>query len=102
MPRSSPSQIELSDEERSRLAQVARRYTAPYCEVVRAKIVLLASEGRSNTEIAQRLDLPREVVCRWRQRYLVEGIDGLADRVRSGRRPTFSPSRRGPSESLGL
>lgn len=102
MPRSSPYQIELSDEERRTLVEVARRYTAPYGEVVRAKIVLMASEGLSNTEIAQRLDLPREVVSRWRQRYGVEGIDGLADRGRSGRRPTFSPSRRGASQSLGL
>jgi len=101
MPRSSPYPIELSDAERRTLAQVARRYTAPYGQVGRAKIVLRASEGLSNTEMAQRVDRPREVVSRWRQRSGVEGTDGLADRGRSGRRPTFSPSRRGASQSRG-
>jgi len=68
MPRASPYPIELSDAERRTLAQVARRYTAPYGQVGRAKIVLKASEGLSNTEMAQRVDRPREGVSRWRQR----------------------------------
>jgi len=102
MPRLSPYQIELSSQERRELETLARKYTAPYCEVVRAKIVLLASEGRSNPEIAQRLDLPREIVSRWRARYFAEREAGLADRERRGRPSTFSPSRRRPSQSSGL
>ena len=51
----SPYKIELSDIEREELEQLARKYTAPYQDVVRAKIVLLASEGYTNTEIAASL-----------------------------------------------
>jgi len=102
MPRSSPYEIELSPPERSALERLARKYTAPYYEVVRAKIVLLASEGLSNREIAERVDLPRPVVSKWRQRYWAEGADGLADRERSGRPAIFSPSGRDPSQSPGL
>lgn len=102
MPQTSPYEIELSDAEREKLESLARKYMAPYQEVVRAKIVLLASEGYSNCEIAGRLDLPRQIVSKWRQRYFQERADGLADQERSGRPPTFSPSGEGANQSLGL
>ena len=79
MPQTSPYLIELSDEERKEWESRARKYTAPYQEVVRAKIVLLASEGFSNSEIAARLDTPRQIVSKWRQRYFEARGSGLAD-----------------------
>lgn len=91
MPRTSPFDITLSDVEKAELEHLARKYTAPYQQVVRAKIVLLANVGYSNSEIAERLDLPRQIVSKWRQRYFEERIDGLGDRERSGRKPFFSP-----------
>jgi len=69
---------------------------------MRAKLVLLAREGLSNSEIAERLGMPRQIVSKWRQRYYAEREDGLADRARGGRPATFSPSDRGASQSLGL
>ena len=102
MPQTSPYIIELSDEERKELESLARKYTAPYQEVVRAKIVLLASEGFSNSEIAARLDTPRQIVSKWRQRYFQARGSGLADQERSGRPPTFSPSTEGPDQSSGV
>jgi hypothetical protein len=42
MPRKSPFSIVLSKEERIMLENQVRRYTSPYCDVIRAKIVLLA------------------------------------------------------------
>lgn len=102
MPQTSPYEIKLSNVEREKLESLARQYTAPYQEVVRAKIVLLASEGYSNCEIAARLDTPRQIVSKWRQRYFEEGANGLADQERSGRPPTFSPSAEGANQSPGL
>jgi hypothetical protein len=58
MPRTSPNTILLSDSERTQLEATARRYTAPYFEVIRAKLILLAADGLENEVIAQRLDLP--------------------------------------------
>jgi hypothetical protein len=52
MPRKSPFDVDLSSEERSLLESMARRYTSPYCDVIRAKIILLANEGLSNDLIA--------------------------------------------------
>jgi hypothetical protein len=59
MPRKSPFDMNLSSEERQSLQSTARKYTSPYCDVNRAKIILLADEGLSNDVIAARLDTPR-------------------------------------------
>jgi transposase len=102
MSRRSPFPITLSQEERRALEQQARRYTSPYWEVVRARVVLLAADGLRNDEIARRLDMPRQVVSKWRKRFFEEGRAGLTDRPRGGR-PAAFPSgggRRGQGPRL--
>ena len=89
MSRRSPFVVVLSEADRSVLEQRARAYTAPFAEVVRAKIVLLAAEDLLNTVIAARLDVHVGVVSRWRKRFCESGLDGLADRARSGRPRSF-------------
>jgi len=91
MPRKSPSVIDLTAGERSRLESLARKYTSPYHSVARAKIVLLAAQGLGNDEIARRLDVGRQVVSKWRKRFWEERLAGLEDRPREGRPPVFSP-----------
>jgi transposase-like protein len=91
MPTQSPYRIEPTKEQRAILHERARAHTAPYWEVVRARIVLLAAEGTSNKEIAQRLDTSPQTACKWRKRFYEEGLDGLEDRPRSGRPPVFPP-----------
>ena len=98
MPRSSPFVIELSPAERAALDSTSRRYSAPYRDVVRARIVLLAAQGQENTEIARRLDLPVQIVSKWRKRFFEAGLAGLAERSRTGRRPGFPPRARGRCE----
>ena len=93
-PRRSPYTILLSDEEQKDLSTLAGKYTAPYFEVVRAKIILYAAVGFENQEIAARLDLPRQVVSKWRKRFYKRRLRGLEDQPRSGRPPGFSPWRR--------
>jgi hypothetical protein len=94
VPRTSPFLIELSPAERAALESTSRRYTAPYRDVVRARIVLLAAGAQENTEIARRLDTPVQIVSKWRKRFFEERVAGLAERARSGRRPAFPPSAR--------
>lgn len=91
MPRQSPYQIGLTSEEREVLESRARQYTLPYRDVVRAKLILLASEGLENKEIGEILDLRREVVSKWRKRFFEERLPGLEDRPRGGRPPDLSP-----------
>lgn len=79
MPRHSPFVINLSADERRVLEAVSRKYTAPYMEVVRAKIILLAADGWRNDQIAARLDMPKSVVVKWRKRFFESRFDGLLD-----------------------
>ena len=102
MPRCSPYVIELTASERAELARRARRYTSPYREVIRAKIVLLASQGLSNEAIATRLDTPRQIVSKWRQRFHAERLPGLEERPRRGRPARFSPQYRRRDQGAGL
>jgi transposase len=94
MPRSSPFTIDLTPEERVELEARARAYTSPYREVVRAKIVLYAGDGLGNDEIGARLDMPRQVVSKWRKRFFKQRLQGLEEQARRGRPPGFSPRRR--------
>jgi transposase len=91
MPRKSPYVVQLSADERQELEARARRYTLPYREVVRAKIVLMAADGLDNDEIANRLDTRREIVSKWRKRFFDDRLAGLEERPRGGRPPVFSP-----------
>ena len=54
MPRTSPFTIRLTTAEIRELQRRAAKYTLPYFQVQRAKIVLLAAEGLTNDEIAAR------------------------------------------------
>jgi hypothetical protein len=91
MPRKSPFHIELSIKEAAELSRRAARYTLPYFEVVRAKMILMAAEGMDNDEIATRLDTRREVVSQWRKRFFKDRLAGLDERARPGRPRAFPP-----------
>lgn len=102
MPRKSPYAIVLAPAEEAQLTALARKYTSPYYLVLRAKIVLLAAQEHTNTRIAARLDVPRQVASKWRKRFFEHRLDGLADRARAGRPRTFSPSGGRAGESSGV
>jgi transposase len=91
MPRKSPYKVLLSVDEKVRLQAIARKYTSQYRDVMRAKIILLAAEGISNKGIGRRLDLPRQIVSKWRKRFFDQRLAGLHERPRRGRPGAFSP-----------
>ncbi len=91
MPRKSPYQIDLSVEEATELNRRATKYTLPYFEVMRAKMILMAATGIENDEIARRLDTRREVVSQWRKRFFEGRLAGLEERTRPGRPLVFPP-----------
>ena len=93
MPRRSPFTIRLSRKEREVLGNRARKYTLPYFEVLRAKMILLAAEGHANDEIATVLSVGRDVVSLWRKRFFHERLPGLEERPRPGRPRVFPPRR---------
>ena len=64
--------------------------------MVRAKIVLLAAQELSNDQIAAKLDMPRQIVSKWRKRFFEQRLDGLSDhfQIRAAR-PVFPQNRGG-------
>jgi transposase len=91
MPRSSPYTIKLSSAEEAELYRRALKYTLPYFQVQRSKMILYAAQGMSNDKIANCLDTRREVVSLWRKRFFTDRLAGLEERDRPGRPRTFPP-----------
>lgn len=102
MPRKSPYVISLSIAERRKLESIARAYTSPYRDVIRAKIVLYAAQGLDNDTIAARLDTPRQIVSKWRKRFFEERLAGLEEQPRGGRPARFPPQHRGRRQGARL
>jgi transposase len=90
MPVPSVDHIVLRDGQRQVLLARARQASGQHRDVLRARIVLAAAEGASNAAIARMLGICDDTVRKWRHRFARHGIDGLADRPRSGRPRRFS------------
>ena len=83
--------VTLTPEQRSKLEAYARGRSVAQRLVERARIILLAAEGKQNDEIANQLDIGRHTVARWRVRFLNLGVAGLEkDAPRPGRTPTVN------------
>ena len=102
MPRVSPFSIVLSAAEERELRRRAAKYTLPYFEVLRAKMILLAAEGCSNDQIAARLDARREVVSMWRKRFFDDRLAGLEEHPRPCRPRVFPPGTGGADQGSRL
>jgi Homeodomain-like domain/DDE superfamily endonuclease len=86
---SSPCVIRLGGAERAGLESLSRRATAPHRTVLRARIVLPAAGGTAGSEIARQLGTCADTARKWRRRYCLQGLDGLADAPRAGRPRKF-------------
>jgi transposase len=84
MARGKAVAIELSETERDELEAVLRRHGTPQAAALRARIVLLAAEGRTNTAIADRLGIAKHTAGKWRTRFAEARLDGLHDAPRPG------------------
>lgn len=70
-------EIKLTSEEESLLRKTICSRKAPIRLIERSKIIWMASEGRSNTEIAEQLKITAHKVGRWRNRYALHGYEGI-------------------------
>ena len=77
--------LAISPEDLHTLGQWSRSGSIRAALVERAKILLLAAEGLSNTEIASQVGCSRPTVILWRHRYTQAGLAGLLDKPRPGR-----------------
>jgi len=62
--------ITLSSDQQTTLGQWARSRSLPARVVERARIVLLAAQGRQDREIARAMKITAKKASRWRRRFL--------------------------------
>jgi transposase len=90
MPVTSPFVVVLTATEETELTARARSGRTEHRDRVRARIVLAAAAGVSNTAIAAELGLCVDTARRWRRQFAAERLDGLVDRPRTGRPRRFT------------
>jgi transposase len=87
MPMRVAPRVVLADEQRTTLQRWSRGRATPARLVRRAKIVLLAAEGKENIEIAKEIGVERTIVGRWRRRFVEKGLPGIEKDAPRGGRP---------------
>ena len=76
--------LTLSDVERETLQRWSRRASTAQALALRARIVLACADGADNKHVAQQLGIWPQTVGKWRARFVVDRLDGLADEPRPG------------------
>ena len=83
------SALVITDEDRATLESWTRSSTMPAGHVERARIVLAVAGGAGTSGAARMVGVSRPTVIKWRDRFAVNGIDGLDDDPRPGRPKTI-------------
>jgi transposase len=97
MPYRKPATLALDEAERAELEGLARRRRTSQALAMRARIVLRAADGASNTAIADGLGIAKHTVGKWRERFARQRLDGLLDEPRPG-----APRRIGDEQVAAL
>ena len=84
------AEVRLTPEDRAVLEARLRAPTTQQRDVLRARIVLLAGEGRSTRSIADVVGTMPRTVSLWRGRFAREGLPGLSDKPRPGPQPKYN------------
>lgn len=69
MPGPKPAPIILESPAREKLDELIRRHSTPQQLVKRARIILLAADGKSHTQIASELSISIDMARLWRNRW---------------------------------
>lgn len=74
----------------ARLRRLRRRKTIDAAVPLRARIIVMLVYDSCVSAVAERLDVDRNTVRQWRDRFLRHGLKGLYDRPRAGRKRRIS------------
>lgn len=81
--------LELTDDERRALEAWSRRRKTSQALAQRSRIILACADGGTNSAVAAELDVSRDMVSKWRSRFLASRLEGLTDEPRPGRPRTI-------------
>jgi transposase len=85
--------IVLTEDERGKLQEWARRPKTAQRLALRARIVLGCAEGLESRQVARQLGITDQTVCKWRSRFGTSRLEGLADEPRPGTPPKITDSQ---------
>ena len=95
--------LSCSAEQRTELINLARSRRAEARLVERAKIVLACLDGKRNAEVSRALGMRPNTVSLWRTRFAAQGIAGLRDQSRPGKKPKYGAEMLLPhSAAIGI
>src|SRR5574337_2070779 len=83
-------EVHLSRKDRKVLEACCRSPATLQRDLKRARIVLLAADGRSTRSIAKEVGVQPRIVSLWRHRYADQGLEGLQDKPRPGKKPIYT------------
>src|SRR5215510_5088388 len=83
-------EVRLSRKERKELEARCRSARTLQRDLKGARIVLLAGEGRSTRSIAKEVGVQPRIVSLWRHRFADDGLEGLEDKPRPGKKPIYT------------
>ena len=76
--------LTVTESERENLDRWVRRPTTAQALAQRARIILACAEGKTNTVVAAELGITKQMVGKWRARFVEQRLDGLLDEPRPG------------------
>lgn len=80
--------IQLDEVERTELMRRSNSHKAESRDKLRANIILLKSEGKTQQQVSDGLGIARRTVMKWTDRFLENRLEGLFDAPGRGRKPT--------------
>ena len=87
--------VKLTSKERKKLQQLISKGTAKARKITRARILLMANEGKTDTHIIEALRVARNTVRQVRSRYVQEGLESaINEQSRSGAPEKFTGRQR--------
>ena len=95
------SEVRLRRGDRKVLEARCRSPVTLQRDLKRAQIVLLAAEGCSTRSIAKAVGVQPRIVSLWRHRYAEQGLEGLEDKPRPGKKPIYTKATETDSRPAG-
>jgi len=80
--------LNLTEDERRELQQIAQSRTLPAGDVMRSRMILLLADGVSYQKIQDSLDTTAPTIARWKNRFLQHRVDGLVEERHPGQQPS--------------
>jgi len=79
--------LTLTSDEHDELRQMSLSRSRPAGDVIKARMILMLSGGRSYAEIQERLQTTAPTISRWKKRFLDERLNGLVESRHPGQKP---------------